>query len=78
MRLRTSLLLLGAFIFAAGTARAVDRGHFETSLMIFAPGSQACAARTALPAAMFPLDIELSTTYAPDVIGYESTACGGR
>jgi len=29
MRLRPSLLLLGALIFAAGTARAVDRGQFE-------------------------------------------------
>jgi hypothetical protein len=27
--LRPSLLLLGALIFAAGTARAVDRGQFE-------------------------------------------------
>lgn len=29
MRLRPSLLLLGALIFAAGTARAVDRGQFQ-------------------------------------------------
>jgi hypothetical protein len=29
MRLRPSVLLLGASIFAAGTARAVDRGQFE-------------------------------------------------
>jgi hypothetical protein len=29
MRLRPPLLLLGALIFAAGTARAVDRGQFQ-------------------------------------------------
>ena len=49
----------------------------KTSLIIFAPGSRACAARTALPAAIFPTDIEPTTKYAPDATRYQSTACGG-
>ena len=46
----------------------------KTSLMIFAPSLRTCAAWTALPAAIFPTGIELTTTHAPDATG--STACG--
>jgi hypothetical protein len=74
MRLRPSLLLLGALIFAAGTARAVDRGQFENipdDIRAWFKGGRSPGRRYLLRC------FELSTTYAPDVIGYQSTARGG-
>jgi hypothetical protein len=63
MRLRPSLLLLGALFLAAGMARAVDRGQFEN-----VPGHNS---------RLFKGVRNLEGAPCCDT-GYQSTACGGR
>src|SRR5712675_3749221 len=47
------------------------------SRTIFAPGSKACGARVAFPAAIFPTDIARSTTCGTELTGFQSMVCGG-
>src|SRR5258708_33626535 len=47
------------------------------SRTISAPGSRACAAQLAFPAAIFPTGIARSTTCGRELIGFQSMVCGG-
>jgi hypothetical protein len=77
MRLRPSLLLLGALICAAGTARAVDHGQFQDVPNDIRAWFKGVRSPDGVPCCDIPTDSELSTTRGPEATGYQSTAFGG-